>query len=435
MCVWTAGLANSATSSAVQAHLEPSAQTFVGAVQTVVKRAALPTACAQAGVLRIPPERTAEQSAHRAQAPLAFTAKDRTPVPAAARNVPRRLPGRLVWRRVPTRVSARNIRSELLSRLWSLPQNKAWRAGAVCDAEAGRCADAGVCEEGWTGVRCDKACPPGSYGRRCSSVCGACANGSTCSSVSGECPAGCRKLRSGTACQTPCAACASPSCYGCKGSFGQCLTPKGICLQGCTAGWAGAECRYRCPAGTHGANCTRDCGHCLDNSTQEPTTCDAVTGECPLAYVCLDGWTGKQCDKQCGAGTFGAKCANVCGSCANGNETCSAADGLCTSGCAAHSTGEDCRTECASCSSASCVHCKGSHGQCLLPQGTCLDGCQAGWFGEECRLGCPPGTYGVNCSRDCGRCLKTRRGGQVQYVTQKPDGVQTLACAKRLDGS
>ncbi|PVD23539.1 hypothetical protein C0Q70_16811 [Pomacea canaliculata] len=405
MCVRTAGLAKSATSSALQEHLEPGARAMWELCKGGQMCSAADGTCAQGCAARYT-GRTAERGAHHARAPLAFTAKDRTASVCCRKERVRRLPAGWFGGecRLPCPPGTYGVNcSRECGRCLETPGSPT----AGCDAENGSCANANACEAGWTGVRCHKACSPGTYGSACLGVCGTCSNGSTCSSVSGHCPAGCPKLRSGTACQTPCPTCASQSCTGCQGSFSQCLLPAGTCLAGCAAGWLGAECRYKCPAGTHGANCTRDCGHCLHNGTHEQTTCDADTGECPQAHVCQDGWTGKKCDKQCAAGTFGARCAGLCGSCAKGGQMCSAADGTCAQGCAARYTGKDCRTGCASCTGASCIHCKGSHGQCLLPQGTCQEGCLPGWFGGECRLPCPPGTYGVNCSRECGRCLET----------------------------
>ncbi|XP_025110132.1 multiple epidermal growth factor-like domains protein 11 [Pomacea canaliculata] len=390
----------------------------VGAVQTVVKRAALPTACAPGRVLRIPPGRTANTGAPACAGDSCLHCKGShgqclLPQGACQDGCQAGWFGRECRLRCPPGTHGVNC-SRDCGRCLERPGGP----GAGCDAETGSCADAGVCEAGWTGDRCDKACSPGTYGRRCSAVCGACANASTCSSVSGDCPAGCQNLRRGTDCQTPCAACASPSCIGCKGSFGQCLSPEGTCLQGCTAGWAGAECRYKCPAGTHGVNCTRDCGHCLDNSTQEQTTCDAVTGECPRANVCLDGWTANTATSSALLHIWSQVRETLPTACAPGGVLRIPPGGL-------PNTVRSVRGD-------SCLHCKGSHGQLLaasrsvsrrLPGRLVRD--------ESADFGARPGTHGVNCSRDCGSpAWRGLVAQQVQGVTRRPGRVQTLACAK-----
>ncbi|PVD23541.1 hypothetical protein C0Q70_16813 [Pomacea canaliculata] len=226
----------------------------------------------------------------------------------------------------------------------------------------------------------------------------------------------------------------SPSCIGCKGSFGQCLSPEER-ARSAHAGW------QRVLSVDTSVQLERMASTALETAD---TACETTARrsrrrvirhrECPRANVCLDGWTGKTLQQAVRFWHIWRPSARklAVGSCANGSETCSAA-GPVHQGVLRHSTGEDCRTRCAACAGDSCLHCKGSHGQCLLPQGACQDGCQAGWFGRECRLRCPPGTHGVNCSRDCGRCLE-RPGGPGAGCDAETGSCADAGVCEAVDG-
>ncbi|XP_066266407.1 uncharacterized protein [Branchiostoma lanceolatum] len=110
------------------------------------------------------------------------------------------------------------------------------------------------------------------------------------------------------------------------------------CLQGascdrwagcvCPPGWTGTRCQTKCPHGTYGKNCARNC------SCQNGDTCGPSDGDCN----CTDGWYGKDCSKPCPNGRFGWRCQEVCG-CKN-NATCDNVDGSCA--CVTPWTGRHC---------------------------------------------------------------------------------------------
>lgn len=65
--------------------------------------------------------------------------------------------------------------------------------------------------------------------------------------------------------------------------------------------------------------------------------------------------------------------------------------------------------------------------QCHKQTGTCQV-CKPGYKGQQCKLECETGTYGVNCSKSCGNCLKQR---QCQNV----DGFCSKGCSAGYKGS
>ncbi|KAI8484641.1 Endothelial cell-specific molecule 1 [Branchiostoma belcheri] len=110
------------------------------------------------------------------------------------------------------------------------------------------------------------------------------------------------------------------------------------CLQGascdrwagcvCPPGWTGTRCQTKCPHGTYGKDCARNC------SCRNGANCSSSDGWCD----CTDGWYGRDCSKPCLNGRFGQGCSGVC-TCKN-NATCSNVDGSCT--CVRSWTGENC---------------------------------------------------------------------------------------------
>ncbi|KAI8491776.1 Endothelial cell-specific molecule 1 [Branchiostoma belcheri] len=110
------------------------------------------------------------------------------------------------------------------------------------------------------------------------------------------------------------------------------------CLQGascdrwvgcvCPPGWTGTRCQSKCPYGTYGKDCARNC------SCQNGANCSLSDGRC----ICTDGWYGRDCSKPCLKGRFGQGCSGVC-TCKN-NATCSNVDGSCV--CMTPWTGRNC---------------------------------------------------------------------------------------------
>ncbi|XP_070202648.1 low-density lipoprotein receptor-related protein 2-like isoform X2 [Littorina saxatilis] len=75
-----------------------------------------------------------------------------------------------------------------------------------------------------------------------------------------------------------------------------------------------------CEDGTYGARCQESCGHCADDQT-----CNASTGHC---LACTGGWLPPLCNQGCDYGTYGAHCQESCGHCAD-DQTCNASTGHC----------------------------------------------------------------------------------------------------------
>ncbi|XP_078681164.1 uncharacterized protein LOC144916058 [Branchiostoma floridae x Branchiostoma belcheri] len=110
------------------------------------------------------------------------------------------------------------------------------------------------------------------------------------------------------------------------------------CLQGascdrwvgcvCPPGWTGTRCQSKCPHGTYGKDCARNC------SCQNGANCSLSDGRCN----CTGGWYGRHCSKPCLKGRFGQSCYGVC-TCKN-NATCSNVDGSCV--CMTSWTGRNC---------------------------------------------------------------------------------------------
>ncbi|KAK7501535.1 hypothetical protein BaRGS_00007339 [Batillaria attramentaria] len=248
-------------------------------------------------------------------------------------------------------------------------------------------------------------CPFGMWGPMCVR-CGMCV-GDDCNRNTGACPSGCKRGYQGTRCDEILVQCPvgtygdGTNCTSCATCARGLCDDNGVCIKGCEPGWTGEKCTVKCPPKTYGQNCSEDCGHCVYDSFH--STCDAGSGTCPSGQ-CTGGYISPDCRKPCARNSFGINCQSTCGHCAN-NSICNAQTGDCPLGCAANYVGKDCKDICARCETDSCTHCSGSYTRCLRPNGTCLDGCKPGWLGSQCRLKCPMGTYGENCSEDCGHCV------------------------------
>ncbi|KAK6041264.1 laminin EGF-like protein, partial [Cooperia oncophora] len=106
-----------------------------------------------------------------------------------------------------------------------------------------------------------------------------------------------------------------------------------------------------CVAGFWGLGCARNC-----TCASEFKQCDPHTGEC----ACPAGWQGDRCNVPCEDGFYGPDCINKC--------------------------------KCRGTSSASCHRVTGA----------CQ--CHPGFTGEFCHALCPKGHYGLRCARECGDC-------------------------------
>ncbi|XP_066287867.1 fibroblast growth factor receptor 3-like [Branchiostoma lanceolatum] len=84
----------------------------------------------------------------------------------------------------------------------------------------------------------------------------------------------------------------------------------------CGEGWTGSRCQTRCPDGTYGKGCARQCS-CQNG------VCRTSDGSCD----CRDGWYGSDCSRPCVTGRYGRRCQNTCACRHNGS--CSHVEGSC----------------------------------------------------------------------------------------------------------
>ncbi|XP_033636799.1 tyrosine-protein kinase receptor Tie-1-like [Asterias rubens] len=146
----------------------------------------------------------------------------------------------------------------------------------------------------------------------CSGICPVCLNGGVCDDVGGLCI--CPPGFSGDICEIVlgpnrfgkdgslyCDSGLLPGTTSCEGLL-FCLPDPFGCI--CSAGYKGIDCNTECGDGTFGANCAQMC-HCSDQAT-----CNKTTGRCP--GTCASGYKGINCQDDCGAGHGGLNCATSC---------------------------------------------------------------------------------------------------------------------------
>ncbi|XP_067677272.1 receptor-type tyrosine-protein phosphatase mu-like [Haliotis asinina] len=210
-------------------------------------------------------------------------------------------------------------------------------------------------------------CAPGTFGADCDNYCHC--DGNVCDYVTGVCPSGvCLPGWQPKTCETVCIY----GSYGtncnhncsdrkCKGDNSSCDRFTGKCTGGCQAGWNGIDCTQKCVS-TYGENCGRLCSarNCTGMSS---SNCDHVTGKCDGG--CKLGWKGDDCTTVCVRGLeYGAGCVGNC----------------------------------------SARMCEGGSGICPTDTGRCDSGCEPGWQGDDCSQVCSLGSFGVNCTGECGQC-------------------------------
>ncbi|XP_061192648.1 multiple epidermal growth factor-like domains protein 10 [Saccostrea echinata] len=222
--------------------------------------------------------------------------------------------------------------------------------GRRCDIVNGYCLG---CTEGWSGSKCNQACPSGWYGLECKLSCSEnCRYSDICNHVTGRCD------------------------------------------RGCTSGWKDYHCDKYCDPGTYGPNCENTCsGHCFNG-----TSCNRVTGNCDNG--CDPGYTGDLCDTACLPGYFGMRCRDNCSGHCLHNQSCHHVDGVCNHGCAAGYRDTQCFNKCPDgffgvdcgfqCSD-KCVNNK----TCNRFEGTCDGGCQRPYSGLICDHQVEESKYGL----------------------------------------
>ncbi|XP_048255257.1 multiple epidermal growth factor-like domains protein 10 [Haliotis rufescens] len=235
-------------------------------------------------------------------------------------------------------------------------------------------------------------CGPGTFGADCDNYCHC--DGEVCDYVSGVCPSG-----------------------------------------GCLSGWQQDKCDTECTPGNYGPNCSQKCSN--RNCKTDNSSCVRVTGEC--VGGCMTGWNGTDCTQKCLL-TYGDGCANLCSDrhC-SGTLTCDHVTGKCEYGCNPGWKEADCTTECiqgieygSGCvGNCSARMCDGGTGSCPKKTGQCDSVCLSGWQGEDCAQKCRTGSFGENCTGECGQC----RDDNCHHVngtclTGCNDGWTNLTCTQ-----
>ncbi|XP_061186966.1 scavenger receptor class F member 2-like [Saccostrea echinata] len=120
----------------------------------------------------------------------------------------------------------------------------------------------------------------------------------------------------------------------CKDNLGMCgghPCGNGTCTNNCVSfsctcfsGYNGNQCEFECGSGTFGQNCTQLCGQCKDGVGN----CDHVTGVC--SNGCAEGYIGNKCDFKCPEGICESNCTEICkGLTSTYNEQTDLCDGCC----------------------------------------------------------------------------------------------------------
>ncbi|XP_067677277.1 receptor-type tyrosine-protein phosphatase alpha-like [Haliotis asinina] len=197
--------------------------------------------------------------------------------------------------------------------------------------------------------------------------------------------------------------CASDVCNPVNG-----VCPSGVCLPG----WQHDECDTECTLDSYGQTCSQNCSdrNCKDDNS----ICDHADGMC--VGGCKAGWNGTDCTQKC-IDSYGDGCAHRCSdrNC-SGTSTCDHVTGKCEHGCNPGWKKVDCRQKCIKGAEygSGCVGncstrmCDGGTDPCPQDTGQCESGCLPGWQGEDCAQVCSLGSFGENCTEDCGQCLDAR---------------------------
>ncbi|XP_078327529.1 uncharacterized protein LOC111116790 [Crassostrea virginica] len=173
---------------------------------------------------------------------------------------------------------------------------------------------------------------------------------------------------------------------------------------------------FGCEPGMYGVNCTMTCSHCKNNSS-----CGIVNGKCndegcaypgyqtPYCQSCIDGIYGNVCNVNCSEFCKNKRCERKTGACTDG---CLAgySGSRCDQNCKNNSYGQNCSKTCGQCLKRTCDH----------VNGICTGGCKAGYRTELCNAGCINGTYGPGCKFECSKkCLDKNSCNKVDGTCSK----------------
>ncbi|XP_046583610.1 multiple epidermal growth factor-like domains protein 11 isoform X2 [Haliotis rubra] len=224
-------------------------------------------------------------------------------------------------------------------------------------------------------------------------------------------------------------------CAGDVCNFVNGVCPSGVCLPG----WQHDECDTECTQFSYGQNCSKKCSD--RNCKNDNSSCDHATGMC--VGGCKTGWNGTDCTQEC-PGSYGDGCAYQCSArkC-RGTSTCDHVTGKCENGCNPGWKIADCTQECtkgveygSGCvGNCSARMCDGGTDACPPDTGQCESTCVSGWQGEDCAQVCSLGSFGENCSEECGQCLDTSDCHHVNgtCITGCVNGWTNHTCTQKQD--
>uniref|UniRef100_K1PW82 protein-tyrosine-phosphatase n=1 Tax=Magallana gigas TaxID=29159 RepID=K1PW82_MAGGI len=270
----------------------------------------------------------------------------------------------------------------------------------------------------------DIECSNNTFGRNCQEKCNRTCI--TCDIVTGICDSGCHLGWKGDYCENACdgnfyGANCSLQCGNCMNNT-QCHNAYGYCTGGCASGFNGTKCDTECSDGYFGPNCREAC-----NETCK--SCNKTSGVCE--YGCKPGWKGDFCETKCQDGYFGENCIREC---PDKCYSCNKSSGICDLGCHPGLKGTYCTEECdgglfgVNCSTP-CGHCLNNQ-QCHHINGTCAKGCDPGFMGDNCTEECTKGRFGHDCLKNCSslcvnRTCEKKDGSCKQIATQTSDSNNT----------
>ncbi|PVD18793.1 hypothetical protein C0Q70_21345 [Pomacea canaliculata] len=150
-----------------------------------------------------------------------------------------------------------------------------------CDPVNGTCMRG--CLAGWTGDRCDEACPTGTYGNNCKNTCSVHCEDQDCFPGNGTCTKPCPPGQTGSFCDKVCAngtygySCASICSDVCVESI--CHPVNGTCSRGCKTGLVGDDCSQEYTSVTFGPE-RRDKGSTNCASGEPPPNLSGIFATC-----------------------------------------------------------------------------------------------------------------------------------------------------------
>ncbi|XP_041379374.1 multiple epidermal growth factor-like domains protein 10 [Gigantopelta aegis] len=164
-----------------------------------------------------------------------------------------------------------------------------------------------------------------------------------------------------------------------------------------------AESCFVCMPGYYGQHCDKECSSC-----NKEEICDRQNGTCVKRDVAISiesGWAyncmlcNGEC-KSCFSGWYKINCTLECNNC--DKDGCERLSGVCYN-CAGGYCGTHCTERCPE----NCT----DNGVCDRDSKVCLDGCKKGWWGDHCHIPCSEGCLQQECTFDGKECKHGCREG------------------------